>query len=156
MRFRSALLLFLLAACRAEPDHQDDPPDPAPVAVQPPPDNAIVPARPLNHPHASAPSPDLVPATLQGRWTGVRDDCSDKAAAMELEITPARLIFHESVGIVTAARSKSDGSVELNADFTGEGASWTRRLLLQVSPDGRRLTITNDGTADIRQRCDAP
>lgn len=83
------------------------------------------------------------------------DDCSDKAAATELEITPARLIFHESVGTVTAVQPKSDGSIDLKADFTGEGASWTRLLMVRMSPDGR-LIITNDGAAEIRKRCDTP
>ncbi|MGE4322246.1 MAG: hypothetical protein AB7E60_04375 [Sphingobium sp.] len=96
-----------------------------------------------------------VPAALRGRWGGADAQCGDGADPLNLRVTPDSLIFHESVGTVTAVAPADDGGLWVDADFTGEGESWTRRLLLRASADGRRLTITNDGAAVARRRCPA-
>ncbi len=95
----------------------------------------------------------ILPIALRGRWTGISDNCSDRAAEQELSITPDSLIFHESVGTVTAVERQADGRLRVKAAFTGEGQSWTRSLLLEPAARGRELTIVNDGVAVTRKRC---
>lgn len=116
------------------------------------PANAVSPA--ANGAEAGAPSPDgLVPAALQGNWTGMSDRCGDRAAALELAVRPDSLIFHESVGTVRAVATGEDGATRVTAAFTGEGESWSRTLTFRPSADGRTLTIVNDGAATTRKRC---
>lgn len=101
--------------------------------------------------------PLMAPASFQGRWIGTKDQCDDTAAEQELEITPRELIFHESVGTITQVTKQAGGKVAIDAAFTGEGQSWTRRLETRLSADGQTLTIANDGQMVNRKRCgDAP
>ena len=93
-----------------------------------------------------------IPAALQGRWTGINDVCGDRSAELELTVTPKSLIFHESVGTVTSVAA-AGGKVRVDAAFTGEGDSWTKKLELRPSANGRELTIVNDGAAVTRKRC---
>ena len=94
-----------------------------------------------------------IPAVLQGSWTGLNDRCGDRSAELELKVTPDSLIFHESVGTVTGVATGTGGKVKVDAAFTGEGDSWTKKLELRPSANGRELTIINDGAAVTRKRC---
>jgi hypothetical protein len=159
MRPTLALLpLIALAAC----DKPADTPQAQPGVVAnisdrteqaqdtPPPVNAT--------PSAQQPEPQVmasgpIPATLQGRWTGVTDTCGDRSADLELNILPDQMVFHESVGMVEAVTPGSDGQLSVKAAFTGEGQSWSRTLALRPAVDGGTLTIVNDGTAVTRKRC---
>ncbi|WP_257540004.1 hypothetical protein [Sphingobium sp. CFD-1] len=113
--------------------------------ANPPPENATAPR--------AQETGSLIPTALQGRWTGIGDDCTDKTAEQELSITPKELIFHESVGTVTSIEQQADGRMKVNASFTGEGQSWTRSLTLKPSAKGQELTMVNDGVAVTRKRC---
>jgi hypothetical protein len=116
-------------------------------------------------PPVNAPSPDraekaasstpagVIPAALQGGWTGLNDRCGDRSAELELKVTPDSLIFHESVGMVKGVVTGTGGKLRVDAAFTGEGDSWTKRLELRPSASGRELTIINDGAAVTRKRC---
>ena len=94
-----------------------------------------------------------IPAALQGSWTGLNDRCGDRSAELELKVTSDSLIFHESVGTVTGVATGTGGKVKVDAAFTGEGDSWTKKLELRPSANGRELTIINDGAAVTRKRC---
>ena len=94
-----------------------------------------------------------IPAALQGSWTGLNDRCGDRSAELELKVTPDSLIFHESVGTVKGVATGTGGKVKVDAAFTGEGDSWTKKLELRPSANGRELTIINDGAAVTRKRC---
>jgi hypothetical protein len=107
----------------------------------------------VDTPPSQATPAGLIPASLQGRWTGVSDRCGDRAADLELTIQPDSLVFHESVGTVQSVTDGEDGAVRVTTAFTGEGQSWTRTLDLRPSADGDRLTIVNDGTATTRKKC---
>lgn len=126
--------------------NESDSPRPAPEPRQPPPAEAPAP-EPVETPSG------LIPASFQGRWTGVNERCGDRSASLELTIDPKRLLFHESVGDITAVKSDADKGLSVTAAFTGEGESWTRTLQLRTTDDGDRLTIVNDGTAVTRKRC---
>lgn len=112
----------------------------------------VAPAAPVAK---SVPPADGMPSGMQGRWTGLEDRCGDPAAPMELRIENDRLLFHESEGRVTAITPRADGSVLVEAAFTGEGQSWTRRLTLIPQDGGRRLRIDGDGDGVTRKRCPA-
>ncbi|WP_340264825.1 hypothetical protein [Sphingobium mellinum] len=106
------------------------------------------------HPDARAGSPTAtIPVSLQGRWTGLNDVCGDRSADLELTVKAGSLIFHESVGTVKGVASGANGSLRIDAAFTGEGDSWSKTLQLRPSASGRELTIINDGRAVTRKRC---
>lgn len=157
MRIVPILAFLLLAACRGGSPGHDNGTGRAESDAQPAPtpdhraESAARTARPPTHADRSP----AIPVALQGRWTGVRDDCADRAAVLELDIARRQLVFHESVGTVTAVAPHGDGGLAVRADFTGEGSSWNARLVLRASADGRRLTITDDRGVVIRKRCDA-
>jgi len=113
--------------------------------------NGSAPATPRQaaRPHAAG----SIPAALQGSWTGLNDKCGDRSAELELKVTPNSLIFHESVGTVQGVVTGSGGKTRIDAAFTGEGDSWTKKLELRPSANGRELTIINDGAAVTRKRC---
>ena len=118
--------------------------------------NVIVPVEPMPDipvPKPQVDVPNMMPTALLGRWTGVRDQCGDRMAELELNIMANSLVFHESVGSVKTVTPEPGGRYAIMAAFTGEGQSWTRVLDLRPSADGRTLTIVNDGTAVVRKRC---
>ena len=160
--FLLALPLLLLAGCGSKEQNQSgmvtnilDQALPSTRDV-PPGANAITPVEPapdLPVTKGDAIHANAIPITLQGRWTGTNERCGDRAAAQALELTAASLIFHESVGTVQRVTREGEGRLAVVANFTGEGESWTRTLMLRPSTDGQQLTITNDGTAIVRKRC---
>lgn len=83
----------------------------------------------------------------------MNDRCGDRAAAMELQILPDQLVFHESVGTVQTVKPDGDRRLSITAAFTGEGQSWSRTILLNLAADGQKLTIVNDGASETRKRC---
>ncbi len=150
-------LLALTAACGRADEALNNTVDQAlpNVMEAPPATNGVTMTDPGLNEVATADKADLVPVALQGRWTGTADDCANAAAELELKVTPNQLLFHESVGTIRAVKPQADGRIAVDADFTGEGESWTRRLMLHPSADGARLTVANDGTSVVRKRCDA-
>lgn len=159
------LSLLLIAACNQKGGQQDQQPGVVANIVDqtlpevrdgPTPPNSINPAEPspaIDTPPLPAAPEGLIPARIQGKWTGTDERCGDRGADLELSIAADQLVFHESVGLVKAVRESGDDSIALEAAFTGEGQSWTRTLRMRPSADGRTLTITNDGTAVTRKRC---
>lgn len=122
------------------------------VAVDPP-ANAETVAEPIDNQVAVADSTDGIPAALQGQWTGAKEKCGDPASVQALQVTPDELIFHESAGTITKVVRGEKGAVAIDADFTGEGESWTKRLEMRLADGGQRLSVTNDGQTIIRKRC---
>lgn len=117
-------------------------------------ENSIRTAEPApDIPPSEAPVGSAIPASLQGRWTGLDESCSDRAADLELTITPGSLIFLESEGKATGVSHGPDGRIRIDAAFTGEGQSWNKRLELRPSASGRELTVIDDGRAVTRKRC---
>jgi len=104
-------------------------------------------------PQADTDETGPIPPAMQGHWTGMNDRCGDRAAAMELQILPDQLVFHESVGTVQTVKPDGDRRLSITAAFTGEGQSWSRTILLNLAADGQKLTIVNDGASETRKRC---
>ena len=167
MRLLFAMPLLLLAACGEKEGGNrglsanivDEQPSYDVSNETPAQDEALAPdngAESASANNADVPKPSAattIPAALQGNWTGLNDRCGDRSAELELKVTPGSLIFHESVGTVEGVMSGPDGRVRVDAAFTGEGESWTKRLDLRPSANGRELVITNDGAAVTRKRC---
>ena len=172
MRLFIALPLLMLAACDQEDDGKPrmstniveekssyDVGNMSPVDDESmEPDDAADPARNENasaqpgQPNGASVA-GTIPVALRGRWTGLNDVCGDRSSDMELTVTPKSLIFHESVGTVTGVTSGPGGRTRVDAAFTGEGDSWTKRVELRPSANGRELTVINDGAAVTRKRC---
>ncbi|KEQ52844.1 hypothetical protein [Sphingobium chlorophenolicum] len=160
MRAMILLPLLVLAACG---DKQGDQPGMATNIVDqatsdvrevPQGGNGIQTAEPA--PDISPPSTPVgatIPASIQGRWTGLDESCADRATELELTITPTSLVFLESEGKATGVSHGPDGRIRIDAAFTGEGQSWNRRLELRPSAGGRELTMIDDGRAVTRKRC---
>lgn len=104
-------------------------------------------------PSSPVPGGSAIPASVQGRWTGLDESCADRATEMELTITPSSMIFLESEGKATGVSHGPDGRIRIDAAFTGEGQSWNRRLELRPSAGGRELTVIDEGRAVTRKRC---
>lgn len=147
-----------LSACGRESDPADNRMDQAQLSTEitETPSHQVTPIDPDANESVAVDHADTAPVAFQGHWTGVKDRCTDPAAELELQITPKELIFHESVGTITRITRQEGGKVAIDAAFTGEGESWTRRLEVSASANGQTLTIANDGQAVVRKRCDAP
>ncbi|WP_338010733.1 hypothetical protein [Sphingobium bisphenolivorans] len=162
MRAMILPLLLLPAACGKDEDRQpgvvanivdqevSGAADNAPAVTN---NSAVEPAEEPAPQTRQAPVASAIPPALQGRWTGLNDNCNNRSAELELKITRDSLIFHESVGTVMGVSSRPNNHVSVDAAFTGEGQSWTKKLELRPSANGRELTIINDGTAVTRKRC---
>ncbi len=168
-KMRPALLLLplaMLSACNSEKREKEGESRPGVVTNiidqsvpqaddMPSADNQITPVEPkpdLRDTKPQQTSDGLIPASLQGHWSGVTARCGDRSDDQELTIDPGKLVFHESVGTVDRVERKADGYA-VRAEFTGEGQSWTRTVTFKPSADGKTLTMTNDGTAVTRKRC---
>lgn len=111
-------------------------------------------ASPANQAEPDPADPSAIPVAMRGQWVGLSERCGDRGAPLALEVTPRELLFHESVGTVKKVEAASGDARRVTADFTGEGQSWSRTLLLEPSASGQRLTITQQGSTATRKRCD--
>lgn len=159
---RGAMILLPLLVLSACGDRKDDQPGVAgnivnqamPDGDQVPQGDNIQTAEPLpTVPPAQGPVGATIPAALQGRWVGIDESCADRTTERELTITSASLVFLESEGKATGISTGPNGSIRIDAAFTGEGQSWTKQLELRPSANGNELTVLNDGTAITRKRC---
>ncbi len=116
-------------------------------------ENAIRTVEPASDIPPSQPVGPIIPASVQGRWTGLDESCADRAADLKLTITPTSLVFLESEGRATRISHGPDGRIGIDAAFTGEGQSWKRKLELRPSAGGRELIVIDDGRAVTRKRC---
>lgn len=108
------------------------------------------PAPPSGAALSTIPAPGTLPIAFRGFWTGLDDDCGDARSDKRLMIGPKELRFYESVGKVTAVKQAGPFAVVVDANFEGEGQSWSRQQKLTLSKDKARLTIANQVE---RKRC---
>jgi len=82
-----------------------------------------------------------IPAAIRGRWGMVPADCEPGRADAKglLEITADKLEFYESVGTLDAIEEAAPTRIRASFDFTGEGMSWERDVVLEVHDDGIEL-----------------
>lgn len=112
---------------------------------------ATTPAPPEAAPSATAsPAPDTgtgIPAALRGRWGLVPADCTSTRGDNKglLTINGETLRFYESVGTLGKVVERDTGRIIADFAMTGEGQSWTRRMVLDAEDDGKTLVRREQG-----------
>lgn len=140
----------------ATPDAVPAPPPPEPVNATPPAPSA--PAVAENEAKATT-DPALsvsagpIPARFRGRFDAAASACGNRGSVNELEVLAGELRFHESVGRVRAVTPAGPSRIEVAADFTGEGESWSATQTLALSAGDAALTVTREGNTSRRIRC---
>ncbi|MDP2259808.1 MAG: hypothetical protein Q8J89_08855 [Caulobacter sp.] len=98
-------------------------------------------------------APGAIPEAFRGRWARDPEGCV-VGGETRLVVEIDRLMFHESQGVVRALSTSPTNEVTIEADFEGEGESWSRKLRMVLSEDGQTLTIYDpDGTRTARIKC---
>lgn len=97
-----------------------------------------------------AASPDTgagIPAALHGRWGLVPADCTSTRGDNKglLTINDETLRFYESVGTLGKIVERDAGRIVADFAMTGEGQSWTRRMVLDAEDDGKTLVRREQG-----------
>jgi hypothetical protein len=103
-----------------------------------------------------------IPAALRGSWGMTAEDCTSTRgdAKGRLEISDTQLGFYESRGTLRDIVEAEPGHIVADFNFTGEGQTWQRRVILDEQDGGRALTRRETGPdampASVRyQRCKA-
>ena len=138
-------LTLLLAACgeRVEQDNVEFEPDSLPPEAG----NAME--------NATAPDPQpaiagAIPEAFRGTYDQDEQSCG-RPSQYRLVIDAAELRYHESSGKVRSVKVLAPERIEIFADYQGEGETWQNVRTLAL--DGKRLTISGEGTTADRVRC---
>ena len=105
-------------------------------------------------PSGSAGDPDnvaTIPERFHGEWNGDLVACGTGSSETRLRISADQIRFYESVGVVRNVEVESDRVVVVDAEYTGEGETWSDRRRLMLAGDGESLTV--GGTNLVRHRC---
>lgn len=113
---------------------------------------ATTPAPPQAPPATPSPaaSPDTgagIPIALHGRWGLVPADCTSTKGDNKglLTITAETLRFYESVGSLGEVAERDASRIVADFAMTGEGQSWTRRMVLDGQDNGQTLVRREQG-----------
>ena len=100
--------------------------------------NEMIPLPPQPSPTATV---NGMPASFQGRWGMVPNDCvPGRSDAKGLMIVSADgLGFYESRGAIEKVVNSTPGTLTFDLQFTGEGQQWLRRETLTLLDDGKTL-----------------
>jgi hypothetical protein len=154
-------LVVAVAGCHggdsAKPTHQDNE---AAAAI----DNAVaanstdasLKGLPVPQPSAHALAYEI-PVSFVGRWGMAPGDCDPDNMANKglLTISPDKLVFYESKGIVNKIAKHSPYDITLELDMTGEGQSWTSTTHLVLDAASTQL-VRSEATSPATyryQRC---
>lgn len=133
----SAAVLLVLAACsgKSDKDHQPVKEGADTVVAETP----AQPAPPADAPAAGAPTE--IPGAMTGRWGLVPADCTSTRGDAKglLVISGNQLKFYESVGKLANITEGNDTRIRANFDFTGEGMTWKREMMMEVQDGGKVL-----------------
>lgn len=95
----------------------------------------------------------VIPARFRGEWTEEPSACGSGDSETRLRIGADALRFYESIAKVREIEVVSDRVIEVTADYSGEGQTWSNQSRLSLSPDGDTLTVTGEGATMTRTRC---
>lgn len=139
------LALLLAAACSPAPEEKEDaaPAQPAAKAE----------TEPFVMSKSGEPAGILIPASFHGRFDRDSGACAGPGTDLRLTVEADALRFHESVAHVRAVAPAGARSLDVVADWQGEGQSWQATRRLALSEDGRTLTVSGEGTSAARTRC---
>ena len=87
------------------------------------------------------PAATAIPAAIQGRWGLVPADCEPGRSDAKglLTIGADKLDFYESTGTLDTISEAAPTRIRAAFDFTGEGMTWQREVVLDVQDDGATL-----------------
>lgn len=133
----------MLAACSAPKASDDPPPDAS---------SSAAPASEAQSP------PEVAAAELPAGFLGVWDvnPACPATSDTKLTVSATDLTFFESGAAIRKVTVKSSDETIVDADFSGEGETWSRSLHLTLGDGGKTLT-TDEGTdKEVRRsRCKA-
>lgn len=132
--------LLVLAACDGDIPESGLADDQAVISDSTPLATASVPTAAPASDEAATPITSI-PQPIQGRWGLTAADCEPGRgdATGLLVITGGKLEFYESVGTLTEIEEAEAGRIRAAFDFTGEGMTWERDLVLDVQDQGQTL-----------------
>lgn len=84
-----------------------------------------------------------IPVAFRGNWSGSKASCAKAGDDMRLAVSADSLTFYESVGEVTSVKQVAPNRIQLSADYSGEGNTWSENSTLVLADDGNALTIGN-------------
>lgn len=78
-----------------------------------------------------------IPVAMQGRWGLVPADCTSTRGDAKglMEVGADSLKFYESRAVLAEVAERSGDRLEASFDFTGEGMSWSRDMVLVARGD---------------------
>lgn len=88
-----------------------------------------------------------IPAAIRGRWALKPADCAAKKGTdlTALTIDATNLRFYESHGELARVRASETGRIDADYKFSGEGATWDRRMQLDLADGGKTLVRRDQG-----------
>jgi len=95
-----------------------------------------------------------IPEAFQGDYDEKAESCG-RPSEYKLKVSAGELRFHESIGTVRSVKVEAPDRIEVFADYQGEGESWQNVRTLRLDDEGRRLTVSGEGTEMVRVRCPA-
>lgn len=102
---------------------------------------------PANPEPPTAADGQAIPAAIRGRWALKPADCAAKKGTdlTALTIDATNLRFYESHGELTRVRTSEPGRIDADYKFSGEGATWNRRMQLDLADGGKTLIRRDEG-----------
>ena len=161
-RFMLPAALLLLAACSGSED-KSQPEDSAAIspmqeAEPPAPGKTVEPVVDADLPDGAdetlaklepktAGDGQTIPAAIRGRWALKPVDCAAKKGTdlTALTIDATNLRFYESHGELARVRASETGRIDADYKFSGEGATWDRRMQLSLADGGKTLVRRDHG-----------
>ena len=88
-----------------------------------------------------------IPAAIRGRWALKPADCAAKKGTdlTALTIDATNLRFYELHGELGRVRISEPGRIDADYKFSGEGATWDRRMQLDLADGGKTLVRRDQG-----------
>ena len=160
MRLLLAAVAAVAACASPESTPQDQPASPAAAPATAEPQATGQPTSPSPGSASAAganasQAATVIPPIFHGTYDASRDAC-DGPSEYRLEVSPAALRFHESIGTVRSIAVEGERRILVVGDYQGEGESWSNSRRLELSGDGATLSISGEGTSLVRVRCPAP
>lgn len=160
MRLALALCCCLaLAACGSDPAADKNVPGPAadfsfntihaPLTSNAAEENATLPLDvPATEPVA------VIPEAFHGEWDTDAAACKRSGSETRLVVAGGTMRFHESVALVRKVEVVSEETLDVTAEYRGEGQVWQNERRLTLGKGGKALTVAGEGSTLVRRRCD--
>ncbi|MDE0880319.1 MAG: hypothetical protein OSB00_16930 [Sphingomonas bacterium] len=111
----------------------------------------------------AVPSPEpiaAIPASFQGRWGMVPNDCDPKNDYMAkglMTVSAEGLKFYESRATIGDLQRLTPTRLQTTLSYSGEGQTWEKPTTLTLQDDGKTLvrTETDPPAAETYSRCPA-